>query len=71
MVLEVSSAAPSPHMPGSSAAARRLPSLPIPDSSDGWWLLPGSDAALSAVPVEGAFVLARPTCNDNAVPLQV
>ena len=65
MVLEASRATPSPHAPGSSAAARKLPSVPAPDSSDRWWLLPGSDAALYAAPLDAAGTLASPTCREK------
>ena len=43
-----SSAAPSPHAPGQSAADRRLPSVPAMDTCEPWRLALGRAAALSA-----------------------
>ena len=48
MASAASSAAPSPHAPGQSAADRRLPSVPAMDTCEPWRLALGRAAALSA-----------------------
>ena len=58
-----SSAAPSPHAPGQSAADRRLPSVPAMDTCEPWRLVLGRAAALSAdVLRDWDPAFERPTC---------
>ena len=58
-----SSAAPSPHAPGQSAADRRLPSVPAMDTCEPWRLALGRAGVLSAdVLRDWDSALERPTC---------